>query len=168
MIRPYTTADRDALLELNAANVPEVGPMDDAKLELFAAEALRFDVIELDGAIEGALVVLGEGASYRSPNYRWFAERHQRFAYIDRVMLSPAIRGKGWGTALYDAAVTTARALGKPVLTAEVNTAPPNPRSVRFHEGFGFVEVGRVRPYGPDEEVAMFELTVELDPAATR
>jgi predicted GNAT superfamily acetyltransferase len=166
VIRPYRPADREALLALNAANVPEVGPMDGAKLELLLAEALRFDVVELDGAIEGALVVLGDGGTYRSPNYRWFAERHERFAYVDRVMLSERLRGQGWGKALYDAAVATARALGKPVLTAEVNTLPPNPRSFRFHEGCGFVEVGRQRPYGPDEEVAMFELVVDADPRA--
>ena len=41
-------------------------------------------------------------------------------------------------------------------LAAEVNIEPPNPRSIRFHERFGFVEVGRLRPYDPDEEVALF------------
>ncbi len=168
MIRSYTAADQEALLALNAANVPDVGPMDEDKLALFVAEALRLDVVELDGLIEGALVVLGDRTSYRSPNYRWFAERHERFAYVDRVMLSEATRGQGWGQALYDLAVTTARALGKPVLAAEVNMLPPNPRSVRFHQGFGFVEVGRQRPYGPDEEVAMFELSLDPEPVTAR
>ncbi len=41
------------------------------------------------------------------------------------------------------------------MLAAEVNTEPPNPRSLRFHRRFGFIEVARFRPYGPDAEEAM-------------
>lgn len=160
MIRQYRQSDADSVLALNAANVPEVGPMDRTKLEFFAEAAALFSVVELDGLIEGALVVLEEDTSYASPNYRWFADRHEVFAYVDRVMLSPATRGQGWGVKLYDAAAITARELGKGVLTAEVNTEPPNPRSIHFHEAFGFVEIGRERPYGPQEEVAMFELAL--------
>ena len=158
VIRRFRHSDVDAVLALNAANVPEVGPMDRTKLDLLEDAAALFAVVELDGSIEGALVVLEEGSAYASPNYRWFSDRHDEFAYVDRIMLSPATRGMGWGIKLYDAGVSTARRLGKGVLTAEVNTEPPNPRSVRFHEAFGFVEVGRERPYGPHEEVAMFEL----------
>ena len=160
MIRAYRHGDADDVLALNEANVPEVGPMDRTKLDVLADAAALFAVVELDGSIEGALVVLEEGSSYGSPNYRWFSARHDIFAYVDRVMLSPAVRGMGWGVKLYDAGVGTARRLGKGVLTAEVNTEPPNPRSVRFHQAYGFVEVGRERPYGPQEEVAMFELVL--------
>ncbi len=160
MIRQFRDSDGDSVLALNAANVPEVGPLDRTKLDLLADAAALFAVLDLEGSIEGALVVLGEGSSYSSPNYRWFSDRHEVFAYVDRIMLSPATRGMGWGVKLYDAAASTARHLGKGVLTAEVNTEPPNPRSVRFHEAFGFVEVGRQRPYGPHEEVAMFELVL--------
>lgn len=160
MIRAYRPSDAGALLEQNAANVPDVGPLDRTKLEFLVGEALLVEVLELGGKLEGAIVVLADGGTYRSPNYRWFAERHPEFAYVDRVMLSAATRGQGWGVSMYERAVNAARAAGKTVLAAEVNIEPPNPRSIRFHERFGFVEVGRLRPYDPDEEVALFELTL--------
>ncbi len=160
MIRSYGQADADRLLTLNAANVPDVGPMDRDKLELLVSEAILVDVLELDGRLEGAIVVLADGGTYDSPNYRWFAQRHRCFAYVDRVMLTPATRGMGWGVAMYERAIAAARDAGKSILTAEVNVEPPNPRSIQFHETLGFVEVGRLRPYRPDEEVALFELAL--------
>lgn len=161
MIRAYEPGDATELLVLNAANVPEVGPLDRAKLDFLVDEALLVDVLELDGRLEGAIVVLADGGTYGSPNYRWFAHRHPAFAYVDRVMLSPLTRGLGWAVALYERAVAAAVASGKPILAAEVNIEPPNPRSIRFHERFGFVEVGRLRPYDPDEEVALYELPLD-------
>jgi len=158
MIRSYTAADADAVLTLNAANVPDVGPIDRDKLALLVAEAAMFEVVELDGEISGALVALTDGARYGSPNYRWFSQRHQHFIYVDRIMLSPATRGQRIGVEIYDRVAAVGRRSNKPVMCAEVNTVPPNPRSLRFHEGFGFTEVGRERPYGTDEEVAMLEM----------
>lgn len=160
MIRPFEPADAERLLTLNAANVPDVGPMDRDKLDLLVSEAILAEVLELDGRLEGAIVVLADGGTYASPNYRWFAERHRSFAYVDRVMLTPATRGMGWGVAMYERAIAAARDAGKSVLAAEVNVEPPNPRSRQFHESLGFVEVGRLRPYRPDEEVALFELAL--------
>ncbi len=158
MIRSYRPEDAEVVMALNEANLPDVGPMDMAKLTLLDAEAALFEVVEVDGAIEGALVALTEGTSYASPNYRWFSERHPRFVYVDRIMLSPSIRGKGFGVELYERVAAVGRRKGISMMCAEVNTIPPNPRSLRFHEQFGFVDVGRERPYGTDEEVAMMEL----------
>ncbi|NNE95230.1 MAG: GNAT family N-acetyltransferase [Acidimicrobiales bacterium] len=158
MIRDFTESDAEAVMALNAANVPEVGPMDRDRLDHLIAESFLFAVIELDGAVEGVLVVMVDGGAYRSPNYRWFSDRHPEFIYVDRIMLSPATRGRGFGDRLYERVAAAGRAAGKPVMCAEVNTVPPNPRSSRFHERFGFVEVGRQRPYGTEEEVALLEL----------
>ncbi len=154
-IRPYDAADEAAVRAVNAANVPEVGPLDDDRLALFAVDAARFDVVEAAGEVVGLLVGLVEGSSYASPNYRWFAQRHDRFAYVDRIALQPEARGIGAADALYDAIEADARAAGRPVLCAEVNVVPPNPRSLRFHERRGFEVVGEVAPYGADERVAM-------------
>ncbi len=158
MIRPYEVRDAEAVLILNEVNVPAVGPMDRAKLDLLVDESMFVDVIEIDDSIEGALFVLPDGAAYESPNYRWFSARYPQFVYVDRIMLSPATRGMGLGVQLYDRAVAAGRAHEKSHLLAEVNTEPANPRSLRFHEVYGFVEVGRERPYGPDEEVSMLAL----------
>lgn len=158
MIRPAVVSDRRALLDLNAANVPEVGTMDDDKLSFFFETAPYFTVVELDGAVVGMLIGLTEqNVAYPSKNYGWFCERNAAFAYIDRVCLAESCRGQGWGPALYRDVESWAVGIGRPLLAAEVNTIPANPRSLRFHEIYGFVEVGRFRPYGPDEEVAMLE-----------
>ena len=161
MIRPFESSDRAAVLAINAANVPEVGEMDDRKLSLFGRISPWFRVVELDGVVVGFLVGLSEASTeYQSPNYRWFCERYPSFAYVDRIALSEVGRGKGWGPALYDELASWARSTGRPSLCAEVNTVPANPRSIRFHEIYGFAEVARCRPYGPDEEVAMFVATL--------
>ncbi len=166
MIRDATSDDRAALLALNAANVPEVGPLDDAKLTEFLQRAPYRKVLELDGDVVGMLVGLTEvDRWYASPNYGWFAERYESFAYVDRVALAEPARGQGWGPAFYDDFERWARSNGRSVLCAEINTEPPNPRSLRFHERFGFVEVGRFRPYGPDTEEAM--VVKELSTART-
>lgn len=160
MIRPYDDADRSAVLTINEACVPEVGPMDDAKLDLLLGESIAFLVVEVGAAVVGFMVLLGPGGTYSSPNYRWFSERYEDFAYVDRIALSEAARGLGWGPALYDHFETVARQRGVPTMAAEVNTVPLNQRSLRFHQIAGFEEVGRCQPYGGDEEVAMLVKTI--------
>lgn len=155
MIRDYQPADRAAVLEINETNIPEVGPMDDAKLDLLLDQAAQFSVVEVDGAVVGIMILLGPGTTYASPNYRWFCERYDDFLYVDRIALGPAARGQGWGPALYASFEALAIERQVPVMTAEVNTVPRNDRSLRFHEIAGFDELARCHPYGGDEEVAM-------------
>ena len=156
-IRDVDPADDAVVKALNAANEPEVGPLDDDRFRLFVAEAARFRVVDLDGEVAGLFVALTEGVAYGSPNYRWFADRHPRFAYVDRIALAPALRGLGVADALYGELEGWAASTGRPVLCAEVNVVPPNPRSMRFHERRGFAVVGELAPYGGDERVAMVE-----------
>jgi predicted GNAT superfamily acetyltransferase len=157
-MRAYEMSDAREVLAINEECVPEVGAMDVERLELLQRNSGFFAVVEVDDAVVGFLLGLDEHAlEYESPNYRWFSERHASFAYIDRIALSEAARGMGLGQDLYRAFEAWSIGHGKPLLTAEVNTIPDNPRSHRFHETFGFSVVERVRPYGPDEEVAMYE-----------
>lgn len=156
-MRSYLPSDAEAVLAINAECVPEVGGMDAERLATFTEMAGFFAVVELDEQVAGFLIGLDEQATtYPSPNYAWFAERYSSFAYVDRIALSDRARGNGFGPGLYRAFEAWAFGHGKPVLLAEVNTVPDNPRSHRFHERFGFGEVARCRPYGPDEEVAMY------------
>ncbi len=157
MIRTHRPDDLAAMLEVNQANVPEVGSLDEAKLEALLAESSFVRVIELEGRVVGLLVVLCEGAGYGSPNYAWFGARHERFTYVDRVALLPEARGGGWGPALYHAVQTYTELTERPVICAEVNVEPPNPRSLHFHERFGFVSVAETEPYEPGYRVAMVE-----------
>ncbi len=152
-----TRADVDDLVRVNAANEPEVGPLDEDRIELFFAAADRFQLVELDGAVMGVFVGLVEGIDYSSPNYRWFCARNESFAYIDRIALQPEVRGSGIAAAIYEGFETWAREAGHPVLCAEVNTVPPNPRSLAFHHRCGFTVVDEIAPYGGEERVAMVE-----------
>lgn len=156
MIRDYRRSDAEVVLDINEANVPEVGPIDRPKLALFERISPYFKVVEVDGSVVGMLIGLTESdIEYPSLNFAWFRERLDRFAYIDRIALAEAARGQGWGPALYADFERWARRQGRPSMCAEVNTIPPNPRSRRFHDLFGFEEIGRFRPYGPDAEMAM-------------
>lgn len=156
MIRRYADADAEAVLALNAACVPEVGPMDEAKLADFARWAPYLKVVEHEDRIVAMLVGLGEDAPYPSPNFGWFVDHYPRFAYIDRVAVTEDQRGAGWGPALYRDFEQWAIDTQKPMLCAEVNVEPPNPRSLRFHEIYGFDAVEHFEPTGsPDYRVVM-------------
>jgi len=160
MIRGYRPEDRSAVLEINESNIPDVGEMDDTKLDLFLEEAANVSVVEVDDTVVGIMILLGPGSAYASPNYRWFSERYDNFLYVDRIALAPEARGQGWGPALYAMFAELAAELASPVMLAEVNTVPRNDRSLRFHEINGFEEIARCQPYGGDEEVAMLVRTL--------
>ena len=156
-IRAADVGDHAAVGALNAANVPEVGVLDGDRLALFAARAEAFWVAEDVGEVVGLFVGLFDSHEYASRNYRWFSDRHDRFAYVDRIALAPSARGRGIADALYDRWEALAVEHGVPLACAEVNTVPANPRSLAFHERRGFVRVAEEAPYGGDERVAMLE-----------
>ncbi len=159
LIRDYAPRDAEAVLAINAANVPEVGVMDEERLALFAEIAPFFKVVEVDDVVVGIMIGLSEESTdYPSSNYGWFVERHDSFAYIDRIALLEGGRGQGWGQQLYRQFQQWGLDTGREWLCAEVNTEPDNPPSHRFHLKFGFSDVAHRRPYGPDEEVAMYEM----------
>jgi predicted GNAT superfamily acetyltransferase len=64
--------------------------------------------------------------------------------YIDRVMVSPLMRGRGYARALYLNLFACARRKGHTLVVCEVNTDPPNSVSDAFHLAMEFTEVGRV------------------------
>lgn len=158
MIRSFEEGDEQPVLALNAACVPEVGPLDGDKLARLVEWSPFFRVVEVEDQIVAFLVGLAEDAPYDSPNFGWFAERHHAFAYVDRVAIDETHRGAGWGPALYREFEAWAKEAGKPLLCAEVNTEPPNPRSLRFHDLFGFDMVDQFEPTGsPDYRVGLME-----------
>lgn len=157
-IRPVRRTDLVAVRALNAANVPAVGPLDDERMELFLTEAEAFWVaVAGQDAVVGLFVGLLADHDYASPNYQWFSQRHERFAYVDRIALAPSTRGTGLADRIYDRWEALARAADAGVLCAEVNVEPPNPRSLAFHVRRGVVPVAEVAPYGDEQRVAMLE-----------
>jgi predicted GNAT superfamily acetyltransferase len=155
-------ADLDEVLELNERSVPHVGSVDRERLASIVGECRAALVArDQDGSLAGFVIVLGEGASYDSPNYRAFAGRFDRFLYVDRIAVDPSSHRGGVGRALYEQVFDLARAEGAPRVTCEVNVDPPNPVSMAFHHAAGFVEVGRQVNYGGAVTVAL--LSAELE-----
>jgi predicted GNAT superfamily acetyltransferase len=160
MLRDATPADFAAILALNEAFVAVLSPLDGARLARLHAQAALHRVIEQDGRIEAFLLAFREGADYDSPNYRWFAQRHARFLYVDRVVVAGDTQARGAGSRLYGEVYALASRDGVPCIACEFDIEPPNPASERFHARLGFREVGRQQLDGGRKLVSMQALDV--------
>lgn len=154
LLRPLTPADAPRMAEINRAAEPGVSAADAEEL----AEILRVSEValaaETDGALAGFVMALTPGRPYASANYRWFEARGGDFLYVDRIAIAPEARGLGLGTRLHAALFAAA---GARPIALEVNTLPPNPGSMRFHQRLGFLEVGRAAHRPGAYEVAFLE-----------
>ncbi len=141
-LRPVGAADHAALLALNNAHATELSWLDAPALARLLGIALHARTV---GTCSALLVALDQDAPYANPNFAWFAARHRRFVYIDRVVVAASARGQGLARRLYRDLADTARAQGHSLLACEINLDPPNPASADFHRGLGFVSVGSAR-----------------------
>jgi predicted GNAT superfamily acetyltransferase len=154
IIRDVAAQDLDAVLSLNQSEVPHVGSIDIERMHWFAANAHYFRVAVDAHRIAAYLIGLRPGSSYASPNYRWFCERYDDFAYVDRVAVADFARRLGLASRLYD---DFAASVPESVehMTCEVNLRPPNESSMRFHQQLGFRQVGSLAAEHRAKEVAM-------------
>jgi uncharacterized protein len=141
-LRPLRDTDVADVLTLNEANVEKLATMDEARLHELRDIADRFDVLDVDGDFGGFVITFAQGAPYDSENYRWFSSRHRTFYYLDRIALHEKFRRRGLGTFVYDEIERVATPYGR--LALEVNLVPRNDPSLAFHDGRGYVEVGRL------------------------
>lgn len=155
IISPISQHDFDEVLGLNAASVPHVNLIDREQLQWFADYASFLQVARIDNRLAGFLVGLRPGTEYASPNYRWFCQHYDDFAYVDRVAVAEWARRRGIAEALY--AAFGASQSGVPVLTCEVNIRPSNDGSMVFHHRLGFRQVGSQETDGGRKEVALME-----------
>lgn len=155
MIRDATSADFQAVLRLNREWEHFLSPVDAGRLAELHSLSARHRVAEQDGYIAAFLLAFADGTSYDSSNYRWFDERYGNFLYVDRVVVAGSAQGRGFGGALYRDLIDFGQETGRTALVCEFDVDPPNPGSQRFHERFGFREVG-VREYGdPAKRVSL-------------
>lgn len=140
--RPIQAADFDHVLGLNAANVESLAPLDANGLAALLPLADTAAVIMCGDAAAGFVITMADGEPYRSPNYRWFSARHERFVYLDRIVVDPQFRRRGVAGAAYEL-IEAAAATHCGVMCLEVNLEPRNEASLRFHARRGFVEVGQ-------------------------
>ena len=145
MITPLALDRLDGVLALNNAHAAELSLLNRDRLAGLVRQALW--AVQA-GDADGFLLLLDETAAYDSPNFRWFTQRYGRFAYVDRVAVAPAARGRGLARQLYAGAFAAAVAAGQRVVAAEVNRIPPNPASDAFHAALGFRAVGQAAIHG--------------------
>ncbi|WP_047248242.1 GNAT family N-acetyltransferase [Chromobacterium subtsugae] len=110
----------------------------------------EFAVWFQDRAAAGYPVLLAEDDAGRALGFSSFgdfrARPGYRFTVEHSVHLTADARGKGIGTALVQALLPRARALGKHTILGAVDA--DNEGSIRFHEKLGFVQVGRLPQVG--------------------
>lgn len=141
-IRIPSPDDEPALLALNNAHAAELSELDAREFGRLLSIALVARVI---GDAEAFLLSFDQDADYHSPNFLWFRERYERFAYVDRIVVSPAARRGGHARRLYEELFSIARAAGHTLICCEVNSDPPNPISDAFHARLGFTVRGEAR-----------------------
>jgi uncharacterized protein len=151
-LREAGERDLQRLLELNAASVAELSPLDERRLRYILGLARRCLVAERDALVVAFAIAIAPGGDYDSDNYRWFSERCERFLYLDRIAVEDGQRRRGVGALLYEEMEATAAAYGR--MVCDVNLKPPNEPSLAFHRARGYVEVGRLA-HGSYKTVAM-------------
>lgn len=140
MIKPISKAHHGKILQMNAAFVHWLSPLDQKGLDYILARAAYQRQIN-DG--EGALLGYAYNVDYPDhKNLKWLKNRLTDFFYIDRVIISRRAQGSGLGKQLYKDVENYARAEGYKALACEVNTKPNNPSSHQFHLSMGFEAIG--------------------------
>ena len=136
---PLDPSRLGAALALNNAHQSELSLLDPSSFARLVGQAIWTASV---GDLDAFILMLDQSADYGSPNHAWFRARHPRFAYVDRIVVAPAARGRGLARALYAGAFQAAADAGHTAIAAEVNTTPPNPASDALHAALGFHEVG--------------------------
>jgi len=154
IIRDVQEPDLDVVLVLNQSEVPRVGSIDRKMIQWFASHAAYFRIAVSDDRLAAFLVGMRPGTSYQSPNYRWFCDRYDDFAYVDRVAVADFARRLGLASRLYDD-FAAAMPASVEFMTCEVNIQPPNESSMEFHRRLGFQQVGAQTTEGGSKHVAM-------------
>ncbi|MCL2826393.1 MAG: GNAT family N-acetyltransferase [Eggerthellaceae bacterium] len=166
-IVPMTPAHYPAVVALNKAWEHFTSPLSEEALAKLCDQACYKVVALADGEVAAFLIALREGQPYASPNYQWFGRHYQEtadasgsspaFLYIDRIVVGEACQGTGIGRAFYEDVFSVARGQHLDRVVCEVDAEPPNERSTRFHDNFGFAEIGRQWIYNDIKQVSLRE-----------
>lgn len=152
-LRDASRQDWPRVLELNAASVAALSPLDERRLRYILALAHRCLVVDDgDREVAGFAIAVAPGTDYDSTNYGWFGERYERFLYLDRIAVAAQSRRRGVGARLYDAMEDAASPFER--MVCDVNIIPRNDASLAFHAARGYREVGRLA-HGSSKTVAL-------------
>jgi len=154
IIRDVSDSDLDAVLSLNQKEAHNLNSLDLEQMRWFAANASYFRVAMSGQRLAGYLVGFRPGTAYTSPNYLWFCDRYDDFAYIDRVAIADFARRQGLASRLYEDFVDSVHD-SVDIMTCEVNIRPSNESSMEFHSRLGFEQVATLAFESGDKEVAL-------------
>ena len=154
LIRQAQAADFSRILDINATEEEKTSRIDLARIAQLDRWADYHRVAVVDDEVIGFLLVMSEASDYDGDNFRWFVERHDRFLYVDRIVIDRTAARSGIGSALYGDLIQFGATQGCPALCCEINVLPPNPISHAFHARFGFKEVGRSAETGASKVVS--------------
>lgn len=150
--RWLSTDDTEAMWTINEQGLPGTGKTDlTGLLRLLDLSDFALGAF-IQHQLVGFVLCLPQKTTYSSLNYAWFSERFDAFVYVDRIAVAPSHRQTRIGTQLYEKVMAHSAEREVPV-AAEVNLNPPNPGSMRFHQRFGFEQVGVL--HHDDKSVAM-------------
>jgi predicted GNAT superfamily acetyltransferase len=165
-IRNAEPSDYETICALNLAEVRYTSPMDTVRLSVLSSLSCYFKLACVAGGGAAFLLAIPSGAAYENDNFSWFARRHPRFVYIDRVIVSDSFRGMGLGSQLYADLFRFARDNDFPLVTCEYNISPPNEPSRFFHDKFGFTERGTQWVDNGSKQVSL--QAVEIPPSTLK
>jgi len=142
LIRDALPTDFAQILTLNEESVQVLSPLSPERLAHLHRQAAYHRVLVDRDRVAAFLLAFREAAQYDSPNYRWFNDHFPTFLYIDRIVVAHADRGHGFGRRLYADLFAFAARTHAGLVTCEFDIDPPNEPSRRFHQRYGFKEVG--------------------------
>ena len=139
--RPLSQSDVHSIWSVNEQGLPGTGQVSEQEVsDLLKLSTLSIGIFQNEELV-GFVICLSPRTEYKSLNYAWFNEKYEDFIYVDRIAVSLDQRNKGIGSKIYEEVIVYSQEHETPV-AAEVNLNPPNPGSLRFHNRFGFEEVG--------------------------
>ena len=151
--QPLSPNDIDSIWSINEQGLPGTGKVTIQEIShLLELSTLTLGVFS-NGELLGFVICLPPGTDYGSLNYAWFNNKYEQFIYVDRIAVSTDSRNRGIGSILYQEVVSYSEQHAIPI-AAEVNSIPPNPGSMRFHDRFQFEKVGELEHQ--DKSVTMF------------
>lgn len=145
-VKEFSSSVNQALLleifALNQENTPEVGSLASIKeLQNLVTQSSNNYYISLNDTVIAFMICFRERSNYHSDNYKFFSKKENKFLYVDRIAIKDTYRRKGIAKNLYSIIEMQANVESIP-LCCEVNTIPLNEISIRFHQDFGFSQVG--------------------------
>jgi predicted GNAT superfamily acetyltransferase len=142
-IRNAKTSDFKRIVEINALEVVHTSPMDLARLIELNSYSSFHRVVEIKGVVAAFLLTMSANSEYKNDNYDWFGSRYESFIYIDRIVVNADYAGFKLGSLLYNDLFEFSKMQSIECVCCEYNLIPSNIPSQKFHDKFGFKEVGQ-------------------------